>query len=285
MTLSDLRFSEQFKSMWEEGSDVLLLWNSLEVISSGISERCIQLAKRQASFRPPIEMEEALKIKSEPMKGLYVEWVNQQWNKLLLRTNLKVRDALYLMFHSANKANAYGFALSARAILEHVALLQFFWDQVPWRRSRVVTKKEMTRFTEDILKIILGSRINWEKLTTGAVKEMLNSGQWDRPQTEHLPRIAKLVVSLDNELFATQRQYAKGTMRFLYGILCDVVHPSWGGDFIYSPRMSFALNAEPEFNHVFKLSATMFCLPVVELVKHLHQLTDVMIGEELRIMV
>lgn len=271
--------------MWEEGSDVLLLWNSLEVISSGISERCMQLVKRQASFRPPIEMEEALKIKSEPMESLYVEWVNQLWNKFLLRTNLKVRDALNLMFHSANTANAYGCALSARAILEHVALLQFFWNKVPWRKSRVVTKTELKRFTEDILNIILGSRFNWEKLTTGAVKEMLNSGQWYRPQKERLPPIAEIVGSLDNELFATQRRYAKGAMRFLYGILCDVVHPSWGGDFIYSSRMSFVLNAEPEFNHGFKLSATMFCLPVVELVKNLYQITDVMLGEELRIMV
>jgi hypothetical protein len=201
-------------------------------------------------------MEEALKIKSEPMECLYVEWVNQLWNKFLLRTNLKVRDALYLMFHSANKANAYGCALSARAILEHVALLQFFWNKVPWRKSRVLTENELKRFTEDILNITLGSRFNWEKFTTGAVKEMLTSGQWDRPQKERLPSVADFLSSLDNELFERGRLYAKGQMRFFYGILCDVVHPSWGGYFIYSPIMSFAVNAEPEFNHGFKLWET-----------------------------
>lgn len=72
-------------------------------------------------------------------------------------------------------------------------------------------------------------------------------------------------------------------MRFYYGVLCDVVHPSWGGDFPYSPRMSFVVSGEPEFNQHFKLCATMFCLPVVELLRHLFELTEIMEGEELRL--
>lgn len=215
------------------------------------------------------------------MEQLYVELTNQLWNKLLLRTHLKVRDALQLLIHSANSANAYGCALTARAILEHVALLQHFWDKVPWRKSRIISKDEVGKFTNQMMNLTLGSRMDWQNLFSGSFKEILASGQWERPEKDRIPHMAEIVKSIDDALFSTGRSSVKRQWHFFYGLLCDVVHPSWGGDFVYSPRMSFVVNPEPEFNSQFKLSATMFCLPVVELVKHLLQQAEVMAGEEL----
>jgi hypothetical protein len=60
------------------------------------------------------------------------------WNRFLLRNCLKMRDSLEFLFHSINTANAYGMALSARSILEHVAMMQYFVDMIPWKTNQVV---------------------------------------------------------------------------------------------------------------------------------------------------
>lgn len=276
------QFSDAFKAMWEEDSKILLLWGALEDLCLGLDYRCQQLADVQTSFRSPHERSQAFDARSEPMEKLYAEVSNQLWNKLLFRTHLKVRDSMHLMFQSANTANAYGCALAVRAVLEHVALLQYFWDKVPWRTSRVVTADRLAAFTKELMTLVLGSNLDWNKLTGGHLRQMLASGQWKRPGKERLPRITTLIVALDDALMEAERTQAKGQMLFLYGILCDIVHPSWGGDFIYSTKMAFSVDSEPQFNDSFRVASIMFCLPVVELVRHLYQLTDELQGQALR---
>jgi hypothetical protein len=283
MIIREYHFCDAFKAMWEENSKVLLLWDALEDLCLGLNDRSQQLAGRQASFRTPHERSQAFDSKSEPMEKLYIEVSNQLWNKLLLRTHLKVRDSMHIMFQSANTANAYGCALAVRSVLEHVALLQYFWDKVPWRTSRVVTADKLAAFSKELVTLVLGSNLDWSKLTGGLLREMLASGQWKRPGKERLPPITTLIVALDDALMEAERIQAKGQMLFIYGILCDVVHPSWGGDFVYSTKMEFSVDSEPQFNDSFRVASIMFCLPVVELVRHFYHLTDELQGQTLRV--
>ena len=183
----DSRFSDRFKSMWEPGSKEIILWAALEILYAGLEERSLRLRNKVSSFRPVAEIEASMLDKSAPMEELYIEGVNFLWNRFLLRTDLKVRDALKLLFYSANTSNAYGCSLASRAILEHVALLHYFSQKVPWRKSRRVTNDELTAFTKELVHLTLGSRIDWDKLYSGKVREMVATGEWDRPQEERLP--------------------------------------------------------------------------------------------------
>jgi hypothetical protein len=278
-------FNENFKSMWESGSDVRLIWDMLETLYTVTNEKCLELSEKQGFYRSPGEIEKAIDVASEPMEKLYVEWVNSLWNKLILRVHLKVRDSLQLTFYSCNTANSYGCALSARAIIEHAALLQYFIDKIPWQEGRLIKKEDLLAFTKTIQNLTLGSRLDWDRLLSGDLRQMATSEKWDRPRSERLPHMAELLRSLDSKLFEEGRLYSRGQMRFIYGILCDVVHPNWGGDFIYSRQMYAPLSHERQFDEHFKLAATMFCLPVLELVRHVLEQGEALKGEELRVLI
>ena len=114
-------------------------------------------------------------------------------------------------------------------------------------------------------------------------RQLIASGDWKRPREERIPPIADLIQALDEELFK-QKRSAQGAIGFIYSILCDTVHPSWGGDFIYSPQMYRELNPNPVLDDHFKVLATLFCLPTIEVVNHIVLLSDALAKDELRIM-
>jgi len=233
------------------------------------------------------QLEDEIKAQFRPMEAMYVDWVNLLWARIILRTQLKVRDSLALLFPACNTANAYGAALASRAILEHVALLQYFACRMPWRNNALVKKNDLIQFTKDLQRLAFGSRFNWDELLSGtrSLRCLLNSGSWSRPADERIPSLGDLVGALDDELLRLGRLAAKGQMQFSYSVLCDVVHPSWGGDFAYSPAMYREMNATGKLDAHFKLLITLFCLPIVEVVKHLIQLCEELAKEEVRILI
>jgi hypothetical protein len=101
------------------------------------------------------------------------------------------------------------------------------------------------------------------------MRKMLFSGKWKRKMETGLPPISDLLEALDTALFQAGRQHCKGEIKFLYGILCDVVHPNWGGDFIYAPLMHRSLGCVPALDDHFKLCAVLFCPCAAEMIKHL----------------
>ena len=278
-------FSDEFKALWEPQAPVRQLWGALETFHEGLCEMAV--AKATALFQSTTmqELQEEIEAQRRPMEDIYVDWVNLLWTRIVLRTQLKVRDSLKLLFYSCNTANTYGCALASRAILEHVALLQYLASRVPWRSSRLVKKEDLMQFTTDLHQLAFGSRLDWERFLSGTVslRQLLNSGVWSRPSNERIPAIGDLIGVLDDTLSALGRLEAKGQIQFVYSVLCDVVHPSWGGDFAYSPRMYRDMNAAGKLDAHFKLLATLFCLPIVEVVRHLVVLCDQLSKDEVRI--
>lgn len=217
------KFNKKFMNMWEPDSKLRQLFQAIEVLFSDVSKKCQSLSERQELFRTPKEIEAAFiesgKGGNESMESVYIEWVNQLWNKLIFRTHLKVRDAVQLLFLSANNTNAYGCALSARSIMEHVALLQYFYDKTPWLESKMVSHEEIRAYTENLKKVVLGSRFNWDKVmskVTG-LRELLQSGEWTRPKNEQLPQIIEMLKALDKALLAEGRLNKEKEILFLYG--------------------------------------------------------------------
>lgn len=277
-------FSEDFKSLWELGSRVRSLWDAFESLYSGLLEMAQKQAVKQSSFRSFEDIEHDLLAKTRPMETLYVEWMNLLWNRIVLRTQLKVRDSIQLLFYSCNTANAYGCALSARSVIEHTSLLEYLSSKVPWRNHRAVPKAKMIEFTKQLYKLALGSRFSWDEMFkgSGSIRQLLSSGEWDRPKGMRIPHISELVGELDKTLFSQNRLEAKGQIKFLYTILCDVVHPSWGGDFIYSPNMYRDMVIKYQLDDHFKRSAILFLLPIIDIVRHFILLCEELSGEELR---
>lgn len=281
MEVDSERFSDDFKALWEAESPIRKFWEALEVFHQSLSDRAAARASTLAS-KTLNQIEDEIKAKSRPMEEIYVDWVNLLWSRIVLRTQLKVRDSLKLVFHSCNTSNAYGCALSSRAIIEHVALLQYFVGRVPWRTSAAVKKQDLIQFTKDLQRLAFGSRFNWDQMLSGegALRRLLASGRWSRPPDERIPALGDLIGALDEELLRLGRLAGKGNIQLVYSVLCDVVHPSWGGDFAYSPRMYRDMNAAGRLDSHFKLLATLFCGPVVEVVKHLIELSDALVGDQ-----
>jgi hypothetical protein len=66
--------------------------------------------------------------------------------------------------------------------------------------------------------------------------------------------------------------------------MSDVVHPSWGGDFIYAPQIHRHIKLERAFDEHFKKIATLFCLPTFGVAHHLLKLVMFMRDNEPRML-
>jgi hypothetical protein len=115
--------SEAFKAMWQADSPVRREWEALETFHAALKEIAENLTTRSYAFRNIAEIEADMKAGTLPMEQLAIETLLVWWNRIAIRSCLKARDALQLMFFSCNTANAHGCALAARSIIEHVALL------------------------------------------------------------------------------------------------------------------------------------------------------------------
>lgn len=273
-------FDKSFKALWVTGSDVNIFWNELEDLYACLKNIVQSQAQKLSKVRTLNDIKRDVQAASLPRGVLYVEWVNLLCNRIILRTQLKVRDSLQIFFYSSNTGNAYGCALASRSIIEHVALLQYLTTKTSLRDIKVIPRKEAVDFAKRIRSLAFGSNFDWNKLLNKStnINDLQVSGEWNRPASERIPRIADLVQALSEELFKQKRLVNQQQLRFTYGILCDVVHPSWGGDFIYAPGMQndmmfSTMNPDQGYNDHFKLSTAMFGLPVVEMVRHLIQLS------------
>jgi hypothetical protein len=164
-------------------------------------------------------------------------------------------------------------------------ILQYFINIVPWRDSPLVTNEKLTEFIKQFHNLLYGSSFDWDKLLEGgvSVRKLIATGEWKRPGKEKIPHFTKLVKTLDKEMSTHNRNEPEGRILFFYSALCDVVHPSWGGDFIYAPRIYRDVKAEQVHDEHFKKVATLFCLPIGEIIRHLGNLIEFMLDNEPRV--
>lgn len=281
---NEIVFSDKFKSMWEKDSPVSQEWTVLELHYTSICVIAENLAIKSSTFRNILDIE--ADIKANPSKvqteALRLEIIYILWNRLLLRTCYKVRDALQLLIYSSNTINSYGCALATRSIIEHVALLNYFVQKIPWLESPIVKKENLAVFIQQISLLTVGSTFDWDKFLAGniSLRTILASKEWKRPRNQRIPEISTLIKSLDEKLSNLQSKDTSGRIEFLYSILCDVVHPSWGGDFIYAPKMNQDMQIDKDFDKHFKKIATILCLPTSEITRHLIDLIKIMTDNE-----
>jgi len=232
------------------------------------------------------DIEAAMRDQTDEMGQLFLETLFVLWNRLLLRTCLKTLDSLELMFFSMNTANAYGCAIAARSVIEHVALLQSFADEVPWRDSPTIQHAAMVEFTKRLFIFAQGSTFDWDKLLSGqmGLRDLITSKSWKRPGDERIPKIAALVEALDRKMALPEGSGPEGQIQFLYSCMSDVVHPSWGGDFIYAPQIYRHIKLERAFDEHFNRVATLFCLPTFSVAHHLVKLVLAMKDSEPRML-
>lgn len=275
--------SDQFKSLWDDTSKMRAEWDKFEVIHWAVTEIAHSLAKKVSSLRNLSEIDRDL-ASGMPMNDKYwLEILVVGWNRFLLRNCLKVRDSLELLFHSINIANAYGTALSTRSILEHVAIIQYFVRIIPWQDNRFVPHDKMIQFAKQFVNLTQGSTFDWDKLLygKGGVRAVIASKQWKRPNNDRLPALSRLVEILDDEMFRRQKtNYEPGLLQLVYSALCDVVHPSWGGDFIYAPEIHRDMKEERLFDQHFKKVASLFCIPLPAVVQHFAELVETMLNSQ-----
>ncbi len=279
--------SEQFKSLWGKTSKMQAEWDKFEVIHWAISDIAHNQAKKVSGLRNMVEIDRDIEAGILKQEKMFLEVLVVAWNRFLLRNCLKIRDSLKFLFHSINTANAYGIALSARSILEHVAMTQYFVDMIPWKNNQMVPHGKMINFAKQFIKLTQGSTFDWDKLLygQGGVRALIASKQWKRPGKERIPPISQLVKTLDNAIFLKQRtNYERGLLQLVYSALCDVVHPSWGGDFIYAPEIHRDMKEERVFDDHFKKVASLFCIPLPAVAQHFAECIDIMLNCEPRMM-
>lgn len=287
--MEDKRYplSEQFKGLWDETSKMKAEWDKFEVIHWAVAEIADNLAKKVSGLRNPVEIDRDLESGILMHDKMALEIIVIGWNRFLLRNCLKVRDSLELLFGSINTANSYGVALSTRSILEHVSMVQYFVRIIPWQNNQFMPHVKMVDFAKQFVNLTQGSTFDWDKLLygKGGVRAIIASGRWKRPNKERLPALSKLVEILDNEMFRRQKTNCEpGLLQLVYSALCDVVHPSWGGDFIYAPEIHRDMKGERLFDPHFKKIASLFCIPLPAVVQHFAELVEVMLNSQPLIM-
>jgi hypothetical protein len=126
MESSFLKLNDRFRSLLATDSPMQQEWSNFETLTRTIQSLSHDLAVRASGFRSLPEVEAAVQVGESQMGQLFLETLAFLWNRLMLRTCLKVSDSLELMFFSMNTANAYGCTIAARSVIEHVAMLQYF---------------------------------------------------------------------------------------------------------------------------------------------------------------
>jgi len=282
-----IHISEQFKSLWDCTSKMRAEWDKFEKIHWAISEIAHNQAKKVSGLRNMVEIDRDIEAGILKQEKMALEVLLVSWNRFLLRNCLKIRDSIDLLFHSVNTANSYGITLSARSILEHVAMTQHFVNIIPWQNNQMVQQDKMVHFAKQFINLTQGSTFDWDKLLygKGGVRALIASKQWKRPSKERIPPIWKLVNALDDEMSRRQKTtYEQGLLQLVYSALCDVVHPSWGGDFIYAPEIHRDMKEDRVFDEHFKKVASLFCIPLPAVVHHFAGLIEVMLNYEPRMM-
>ena len=272
------RFNSGVKALWgASGSEHLgPAWNRLESLYGEVEELATRGALEIEAGRNMSTIEKELAAGERPKGELVAEGIELLWRQTIVRTELKVRDSLQVLFFSCNTRNLYGVVLASRAVLEHVAILQYVFDEIPWKTS-AATMAEGVAYMRKLQTIIVGSRFRWSELFKGNVRQLMSSPELKRPARESLPAITPLVERLEKALAASERSESgktgvrmqAGELVVLYAMLSDVVHPGWGGEFIYGPRMSGVVGHGALGGEEFKLTMLLFCLPVVGIVSHL----------------
>lgn len=264
-----ITFNDSYRSMWDKDSPVLQEWSTLEVYCSSISVIAENLAVKAATFRSFTDIETDFKScqSRAQEEALRLELIYILWNRLLLRTCSKVRDSLELLIFSSNTANSYGCALAARGILEHTALLNYFVQRVPWLQSPVVKGDSLQTFIKQLTLLTQGSTFDWYQFFegNGSLRSLIASKNWKRLKGERIPDISTLIRTLDERISDVRSKETAGRIEFIYSVLCDVVHPSWGGDFIYAPKPNQRMQVSRNFDDHFRYVVTVLCLPLVEI--------------------
>lgn len=143
----------------------------------------------------------------------------------------KARDLLRTLEYAICSNSVYLAALSLRAFIEVVASLKFSEDFI----KRHLEKVDIRTFEsancvnkdleDELIKMTHGSKFNWQAYLHGDFDTLIRSPnevpeEW--AQTNIMTRIDKLVK---------QKRYA--SIRLMYGLLCEYVHPNFGNNLIY----------------------------------------------------
>jgi hypothetical protein len=271
-------FSDDFKDLWKESPEKQILLNCLEEFYVGLTEMVKVDSSRQDELRDISEINKDIQkiLQNKQNKNhlnneLIPELVNFFFNRITIRTQLKIIKSLQLLFYSCNTANSYGSVLASRSIVENVAAYQYLISSIPWKNDQYVKMEVSKQFLKKLYLLGFGSRFNWDMLHSDfkSIRESFDSGKikWDRPRDRQIPEISELNKNLD-QVLAKNNRIKPGQIRFIYTILSDIIHPSAGGDFIFAPDMFKKLVVNRQLDENLKNIFDITGFFDVELVSH-----------------
>jgi hypothetical protein len=268
--------------MWDVSDPMQEQWSRFELSCSILNEVGQNMATRLEQLDHLPGIDDQLQGMNPDMNTQFLKTILFLWNRTQVRTLLKVQDSLEILLSSMNSSNAYGCAISSRGIIEHVALLQFLAKDVPWAESQTVLKEDLIAYTKKLFLLSQGSTFDWDRLFSGedSIRDIITSGEWRRPRKERIPRISEMVEALDDEMTTNSIGSVRKQTMFLYCCMSDVLHPSWGGDFLYADSMHRHYKESQTFDAHFKRVVTLFCLPVHSVTTHLAKLIGWMADNE-----
>lgn len=275
-------FSPQFLDMWEKESPLRKRWLIFEESCDEIDNYVIEAMLIQNRMRTISEVNGDIKnkeYKKDPniANRLFSEYTNHILNRTLLRSLLKIRDSNEIFFTSCNSANSYGCSLAQRSIIEHLGLMQYLLNNISWKDSHFIENKGIKNYyTKTLYPLYFGSTFNWDKLlkerSSLMDKSEINIKDWKRQKQVRLPLSSELVDCLDVR-FSELNISKKGFVNLIYKILSDILHPSTGGDFIYSEDLYGRLTVTKEFNSMFRRFISITCYLMPELIQYTFDLT------------
>lgn len=191
------------------------------------------------------------------------------WNRLLGRSLLKCEDATRLLIFSTNKRNIFCTVLAARTIIEHIALVTHLSGWSTNFIGKELSDAEFGKFMQEMNRLAMGSNVDWHALFSGAtpLRTLVQQKAWKRPKDAQLPKLSVLVNALDGAM-ATQPSCEPGLILLLYGIFSDLLHPSWGGDFMYRHLLSPQYSKLVDSNDHFRRVLGVVLLPISGVLNH-----------------
>lgn len=149
----------------------------------------------------------------------------------------RLADLLVSLLSHINNIRLLDAALNTRACLELSGALVYYEKRITsLLTAGISTQEQIDRFNDLVKKATQGGRFDWARwFLNGADVQTLIAEYADANARSTSPVQVKNVLDFVNSLDESvgAEEAPRGTIRAVYGLLCDICHPAVGGYMLY----------------------------------------------------
>ena len=245
----DVAFTDDFKNHFlstDKLKDKREILEDIEESVWWITANLMDLERKEPIGTPELETI-AKKVEQSHPESLefakaIIEYINLDIKILSRYIALRTRDLGDALIREANANNFLACAIITRSLLETSAFANYCCKEIcRYHAMGPLGAEPSKELRRTLRKLRYGTKIDWvallfQKRTVEDLKGLVREEGWKLREKVYDPyRIGKdkIVEELDKSCLEKGLTQVEGEILFHYSILCDMLHPNFGGHFLF----------------------------------------------------